>query len=54
MQLSLLITLSTEPVVTATAHAIIYGFVTAEAGLQHPDIPYGTCGEQSIRKIVFL
>ena len=54
MQPSFPVTLSTEPAVTARAQAIIYRFVTAEAGVQYPDSPYGICGEQSITKIVFL
>jgi len=36
------------------AHVIIYRLVTAEVGVQYPDSPYGTCGEQSIAKISSL
>ena len=41
MQPSFPITLSTEPALMARAHAFIYHFVTAEAGVQHLDSPYG-------------
>ena len=48
------ITLSTEPAVMARAHAFIYHFVTAMAGVQYLDSPNGTRGEQSVKKRVFF
>jgi hypothetical protein len=52
MQLYFPVTLNTEPAVVARTHAIIYRFLTAEAGVQQPDIPYGTCGERIITNMV--
>jgi hypothetical protein len=48
MQLFFPITLGTEPGIKARDLAIIHRFVAAEAGVQYPGSPYGTCGGQSI------